>query len=97
MTTPAQDAPLVFPSVAFRPLRLFALCVVLTGLVMLEHTLSRRSVGLSPHQLLPKAPIHDSRDSYSYEGNSPALHEGYFEDLHWGIAQPWLERQVGKR
>lgn len=35
MTTPAQDAPLVFPSVAFRPLRLFALCVVLTGLVML--------------------------------------------------------------
>ena len=24
MTTPAQDAPLVFPSVAFRPLRLFA-------------------------------------------------------------------------
>ncbi|TXB93394.1 ATP synthase subunit I, partial [Mycobacterium tuberculosis] len=23
MTTPAQDAPLVFPSVAFRPVRLF--------------------------------------------------------------------------
>ena len=35
MTTPAQDAPLVFPSVAFRPLRLFALCVVLTGLATL--------------------------------------------------------------
>ena len=35
MTTPAQDAPLVFPSVAFRPLRLFAVCVVLTGLAML--------------------------------------------------------------
>ena len=35
MTTPAQDAPLVFPSVAFRPLRLFALCVGLTGLAML--------------------------------------------------------------
>ena len=32
MTTPAQDAPLVFPSVAFRPLRLFAICVVLAGL-----------------------------------------------------------------
>ncbi len=31
MTTPAQDAPLVFPSVAFRPVRLFAICVVLTG------------------------------------------------------------------
>ena len=33
MTTPAQDAPLVFPSVAFRPLRLFAVCVVFAGLV----------------------------------------------------------------
>ena len=26
MTTPAQDAPLVFPSVAFRPIRLFTMC-----------------------------------------------------------------------
>ncbi len=35
MTTPAQDAPLVFPSVAFRPLRLLAICVVFAGLVTL--------------------------------------------------------------
>lgn len=49
------------------------------------------------HQLLPKFPLHDSRDSRSYEGNSPALREGYFEDLHWGIAEPWLEKQVGRR
>lgn len=35
MTTPAQDAPLVFPSVAFRPLRLSAICVVFAGLVTL--------------------------------------------------------------
>jgi hypothetical protein len=33
VTTPAQDAPLVFPSVAFRPLRLFVICVVFAGLV----------------------------------------------------------------
>jgi dipeptide/tripeptide permease len=33
VTTPAQDAPLVFPSVAFRPVRLFAICVLLAGLV----------------------------------------------------------------
>ena len=39
MTTPAQDAPLVFPSVAFRPLRLFAVCVVLTGLATLAAAL----------------------------------------------------------
>ncbi len=32
MTTPAHDAPLVFPSVAFRPLRLALICVVLAGL-----------------------------------------------------------------
>jgi len=32
VTTPAQDAPLVLPSIAFRPLRLFVICVVLTGL-----------------------------------------------------------------
>jgi hypothetical protein len=32
MTTPAQDAPLVFPSVAFRPVRLLAVCLALTAL-----------------------------------------------------------------
>jgi hypothetical protein len=31
VTTPAQDAPLVFPSVAFRPIRLLAISVVLTA------------------------------------------------------------------
>jgi hypothetical protein len=39
VTTPAHDAPLVFPSVAFRPLRLFAICVVLTGLATLAAAL----------------------------------------------------------
>lgn len=42
------------------------------------------------HQLLPKSPIHDSTDVRSYEGNSPALVQGYFGDLHWDIARPWL-------
>ena len=32
MTTPAQDAPLVFPSVAFRPVRLLVVCLALTAL-----------------------------------------------------------------
>jgi dipeptide/tripeptide permease len=35
VTTPAQDAPLVFPSVAFRPLRLLVICGVLAGLATL--------------------------------------------------------------
>ena len=34
MTTPAQDAPLVFPSVAFRPVRLFVICLALTALAI---------------------------------------------------------------
>lgn len=32
MTTPAQDAPLVLPSIAFRPIRLLVICLVLAGL-----------------------------------------------------------------
>jgi hypothetical protein len=35
VTTPAQDAPLVFPSVAFRPARLLVVCVALTGVAVL--------------------------------------------------------------
>jgi ATP synthase I chain len=35
VTTPAHDAPLVFPSVAFRPVRLFVICLVLTAGAML--------------------------------------------------------------
>lgn len=31
MTTPAHEAPLVFPSVAFRPVRLLIVCVLLTA------------------------------------------------------------------
>jgi dipeptide/tripeptide permease len=34
VTTPAHDAPLVFPSVAFRPLRLLIVCVALTALAV---------------------------------------------------------------
>jgi hypothetical protein len=35
VTTPAQDAPLVFPSVAFRPVRLLIVCLALTGVAVL--------------------------------------------------------------
>jgi hypothetical protein len=42
VTTPAQDAPLVFPSVAFRPVRLFVTCLVLTVAAMFAAALSGR-------------------------------------------------------
>jgi hypothetical protein len=32
VTTPAHEAPLVFPSVAFRPVRLLIVCVLLTAI-----------------------------------------------------------------
>jgi hypothetical protein len=34
VTTPGHDAPLVFPSVAFRPLRLLIVCVALTAIAV---------------------------------------------------------------
>lgn len=40
MTTPAQDMPLVFPAVAFRPVRLFAISVALTAVAILLAGLS---------------------------------------------------------
>jgi hypothetical protein len=49
------------------------------------------------HQLLPKFATHDSKDRESYEGNSPALIEGYFGDLHWDIAGPALEARLKRR
>lgn len=39
MTTPAQDAPLVLPSVAFRPFRLALICLVLAALATVGTTL----------------------------------------------------------
>jgi len=42
VTTPAQDAPLVFPSVAFRPVRLFVICIALTAVAVLGAGLSGR-------------------------------------------------------
>jgi hypothetical protein len=34
VTTPAPDAPLVFPSVVFRPIRLLIICLVLTAVAI---------------------------------------------------------------
>ena len=45
MTTPAQDAPLVFPSVAFRPVRLFVLSIAITAIALV-------AAGLSGHLMV---------------------------------------------
>jgi hypothetical protein len=48
------------------------------------------------HVLLPKSAIHDSQDPLSYEGNSPARVDGYFGELHWDIAEPWLTSRLAR-
>ncbi|KJX75315.1 ATP synthase subunit I [Mycobacterium lepromatosis] len=45
MTTSAQNAPLVFPAVVFRPVRLFIISIVFTGLAMF-------AAGLSGHLMV---------------------------------------------
>jgi hypothetical protein len=49
------------------------------------------------HQLLPKAAIDGSKDTHSYEGNTAATAEGYFGDLHWDVAAPWLKARLKPR
>jgi len=45
VTTPAQDAPLVFPSVAFRPVRLFVISIAITVMAIVV-------AGLSGHPMV---------------------------------------------
>jgi hypothetical protein len=45
VTTPAQDAPLVFPSVAFRPARLLVICGAITAVAI-------AAAGLSGHLMV---------------------------------------------
>jgi hypothetical protein len=45
VTTPAQDAPLVFPSVAFRPVRLLVLSIAITAAALV-------AAGLSGHLMV---------------------------------------------
>ncbi len=47
------------------------------------------------HQLLPRAPIHDSTDIASYEYLSAARPEQYYGDMHWDLAWPLLNERLG--
>jgi len=56
--------------------------------------IGRTAVHELTHQLLPQAPIHDSRDTRSYEYDSAARREQYFGEMHWDLARPWLEERL---
>ena len=48
------------------------------------------------HQLLPKAPIHDSRDVQSYEYAFASRREQYYGEMRWNLARPLLQRVFGE-
>lgn len=58
--------------------------------------IGRAAVHEFAHQLLPKAPIHDTGDRQSYEYGSAARAEQYFGDMHWALARPLLAERIGR-
>jgi hypothetical protein len=59
--------------------------------------IGRAAVHELTHQLLPKAPIHDSTDLQSYEYRSASRREQYFGEMHWDLAWPLLRERLGPR
>jgi hypothetical protein len=58
--------------------------------------IGRTAVHELTHQLLPQAPIHDSRDVRSYEFDSAARREQYFGEMHWDLARPLLVARLSR-
>ena len=57
--------------------------------------IGRTAVHEFTHQILPRAPIHSSRDDSSYEFASAARGAQYYGPMHWDFARTLLERQLG--
>ncbi len=58
--------------------------------------LGRSAVHELAHQMLPRAPLHASRDRLSYEFYSAARPEQYYGILRWDTAWPLLEQRLGR-
>jgi hypothetical protein len=59
--------------------------------------IGRTAVHEFTHQLLPRAPIHDSRDDRSYEYQSAARAAQYYGPMHWDLAWPLLHQRMARR
>lgn len=59
--------------------------------------IGRAAVHEFTHQLLPRAPIHASRDRASYEFYSAGRTEQYFGEMRWGPAAPLLRARLAAR
>lgn len=58
--------------------------------------IGRAAVHEFTHQLLGRdAPIHDSKDSQSYEYGSALRREQYYGPMRWDIAEPMLKEKFG--
>jgi hypothetical protein len=57
--------------------------------------IGRTAVHEFTHQLLPRAPIHDSTNVGSYEYASAARREQFYGGMKWEFAWPLLEKRVG--
>ena len=57
--------------------------------------IGRTAVHEFTHQLLPRAPIHDSRDDQSYEYQSAARRAQYYGPMRWNLAWPLLQQKIG--
>ena len=56
--------------------------------------IGRTAVHEFTHQILPRAPIHDSRDDASYEYASAARRAQYYGAMHWDFARPLLAQRM---
>jgi len=56
--------------------------------------IGRTAVHEFTHQILPTAPIHDSRDDQSYEYASAARRAQYYGPMHWDLAWPLLQHKA---
>lgn len=57
--------------------------------------IGRTAVHEFTHQILPTAPIHDSRDDQSYEYASAARRAQYVGPVRWNLAWPLLRQKTG--
>jgi hypothetical protein len=58
--------------------------------------IGRTAVHELTHQLLPKAPIHDSTNTASYEYPFAARREHYYGEVQWDFARPLLAGRLGQ-
>ncbi|HUE89462.1 MAG TPA: hypothetical protein VMO26_25580 [Vicinamibacterales bacterium] len=58
--------------------------------------LGRAAVHEFAHQILPKGPMHNTRDRESYEYWSSDRAAQYYGEMHWSVARPKLRERLAR-